>query len=349
MSGRAAILAVDGGGSKIDAVLLRKDGTVLGAARTLTRQVDHDGDDIQMAQIMAAVAFSCSDAGIDPDRLPVADLGAYCLAGADLPSDDRRISRWLRRRGVTADNLVRNDTFAVLRAGTPETWGVAVVCGFGTNCSGVTPNGRTYRLPALGQISGDWGGASELGMAALWHALRASDGRGRRTSFVGLVPGHFGLRRPRDVMEALYFDRLDPDRLAELAPIVFQAARDGDAVAGSLVDRQADEIAIMAVAAIRRLGLSALPVPVVLGGGIFRTDDRAFFERVHSGIHAVAPHAVITLLIDPPVIGAAHLGLDRLGAARASYHRVRAALTHERLSAHTHRQRKEPVHGPDRP
>src|SRR5206468_9144251 len=30
---RAAVLAVDGGGSKVDAVLIRRDGTVLGAAR----------------------------------------------------------------------------------------------------------------------------------------------------------------------------------------------------------------------------------------------------------------------------------------------------------------------------
>ena len=313
--------------------------------------VDHDGDDNRWERhwswqpwpLHARTPASTPIDSRSPISVSTASPGQTCPAttGASPGGSDRR--------GVTADNLVRNDTFAVLRAGTPETWGVAVVCGFGTNCSGSGAQRQDVPVPALGQISGDWGGASELGMAALWHALRASDGRGRRTAFVGRVPGHFGLRRPREVMEALYFDRLDPDRLAELAPIVFQAARDGDAVARSLVDRQADEIAIMAVAAIRRLGLSALPVPVVLGGGIFRTDDRAFFERIHSGIHAVAPHAVITLLIDPPVIGAAHLGLDRLGAARSSYHRVRAALTHERLSAHTHRRRKEPVHGPDRP
>ncbi len=348
MSARAAILAVDGGGSKTDAALLRKDGTILGAARTRTRELEGNGDDARMSGVMDAVIDACRDGGIDPERLPIADLGVYCLAGADLPSDDRRISRWLRGRGMTTDNLVRNDTFAVLRAGTHETWGVGIVCGFGTNCSGVAPNGRTYRLPALGQISGDWGGANELGMAALWHALRAGDGRGPRTSFVELVPESFGLRRPRDVTKALYFGTLDPDRLAELAPIVFRAAQDGDAVAQSLVDRQADEIATMATAAIRRLGVRALAVPVVLGGGIFRNDDRAFFERIHSGIHTVAPDAVITVLTDPPVIGAAHLGLDRMGASRASHLRASAALTHERLSAHTHRRGKEPVHGPDR-
>jgi N-acetylglucosamine kinase-like BadF-type ATPase len=349
MSRRPAILAVDGGGSKTDAVLLRKDGTILGAARTPTGEFGQNGGDDHMAQIMEAVVAACSDAGIDPKRSPVAGVGVYCLAGADLPSDDRRILRWLRKRGLTDDNLVRNDTFAVLRAGTNETWGVGVVCGFGTNCSGVAPTGRTYRLPAIGEISGDWGGASELGTQALWHALRAGDGRGPRTSFTRSVPAHFERRTTRDVMEALYFERLDPERLAELAPLVFRDALDGDAVAQALVDRQADEIATMATAAIRRLGMRALPVPVVLGGGIFRTDDRAFFERIHAGIHAVAPDAVITVLKDPPVIGAVHLGLDRLDATRAAHRNAGSALTHARLSAHTHRRRKEPAHGANRP
>lgn len=349
MSRRPAILAVDGGGSKTDAVLLRRDGTIVGAARTPTGDFDVHGGDDHMAQIMDAVTAACADAGLDAHRSPIADVGVYCLAGADLPSDDRRILRWLRSRGLTPDNLVRNDTFAVLRAGTDETWGVGVVCGFGTNCSGVAPNGRTYRLPAIGEVSGDWGGAGDLGRNALWHALRAGDGRGPRTAFTKSVPAHFGLRTPKDVMEAAYFGRLDPDRFAELAPVVFQDAREGDAIAQGLVDRQADEIATMATAAIRRLGLKALKVPVVLGGGVFRTDDRAFFERIHAGIHAVAPGAVITVLTDPPVIGAVHLGLDRVGATRSAHRRAGAALTHDRLSAHTHRRRKEPVHGADRP
>ena len=38
---RPALLAVDAGGSKIDAVLLRRDGNLLGAARR--RGLDHDG------------------------------------------------------------------------------------------------------------------------------------------------------------------------------------------------------------------------------------------------------------------------------------------------------------------
>jgi N-acetylglucosamine kinase-like BadF-type ATPase len=337
---RPAILAVDGGGSKVDAALLRRDGSVVGAARVDAGDYHLTGDEAFLDQLGRAIDAACHDAGFDPARRPVAERGVFCLAGADLPLDDRRIGRGLTRRGWVPSFVLRNDTFAVLRAGTDRRFGVGIVCGFGTNCSGVSPTGKIYRLPAIGPVSGDWGGASELGVSALWLAVRAGDGRGRRTSLQRTVPDHFDMRTARQVTEALYVGSLEEDRLAELAPVVFAAAAGGDAVAGELVARQADEIATMATAAIRKLGMRALELDVVLGGGVFRNEWEPFFERIAAGIHVVAPRASIVRLIAPPVVGAAMLGLDLVDASRAAHGRARAGLTHERLAAHTH-PRKE--------
>jgi N-acetylglucosamine kinase-like BadF-type ATPase len=334
---RAAILAVDAGGSKIDVALLRRDGTVLGAARLQVSNHSGTGTGTEehLLQVVDAVQAAALDAGIDPSRLPVADLGIYCLAGADLPADDRRLSKWLGRRGLTATDVVRNDTFAVLRAGTERPWGIGVVCGYGTNCAGVAPDGRITRFPAVGTISGDWGGGADLGRAAIWYAIRAEDGRGSKTMLASTVPAFFGMRRPRQVLEGLYFGRLDEERIVGLAPIVFEAATAGDAIALGLVERQADEVAVMATTAMRRLRMTKLDPDVVLGGGIFRTRNASFFERIDASIHVVAPRANVHVLTDPPVVGAALLGLDRLGAPHAAQARARRNLTHDRLSAHT--------------
>jgi N-acetylglucosamine kinase-like BadF-type ATPase len=321
-----AVLAVDGGGSKIDVVLAERDGTVVGGARV--RPPDGNGrDPSRSGPVIEAVEAALGDAGIDPERRPVATVGVFCLAGADLPADDRRIQRWLRERYWTTETLLRNDTFAVLRAGTERTWGVGVVCGFGTNCSAVAPGGRTFRLPALGWIAGDWGGGSDIGEAALWHAVRSEDGRGERTLLATIVPGHFGLRRPRQLMEAMYFGRIPTGRVSELPPLVFEAAAEHDPVATSIVERQADEIVSMAGTAIRRLRMTKLDVHVVLGGGIFRNGFAPFFGRIEDGLRRVAPAATVMILEAPPVAGAALLGLDRLGASRAARGRLRAALT----------------------
>lgn len=332
---RPALLAIDGGGSKTDAVLLGRDARVLAARRVASGGYHETGDDAFLDQIAAAVDAVRDEVGMDLERTPVADLGVFCLAGADLPVDDRRILKGLRRRGWVAEPVLRNDTFAVLRAGTDRSWGVGVVCGTGTNCTGVAPDGRIFRFPAVGGISGDWGGGWDLGEAALWHAIRAQDGRGRQTSLREAVPAHFGMRRPNQVMEALYLRNLPEDRLPGLAPVVFHEAAEGDAVARGLVDRQADEVALMANVAIRRLRMTRLDPDVVLGGGIFRNGWEPFFTRIQDGIHALAPQARVVRLSAPPVLGAAMLGLDVLGAGRSAHERARAVLTHERLSAET--------------
>src|SRR5436190_462549 len=260
---------------------------------------------------------------------PLADLGVFCLSGADLPVDDRRIVRWLRRHSLAAEDLVRNDSFAVLRAGTERSWGVGVVCGFGTNCSGVAPNGRVTRFPAIGPVSGDFGGGIELGTLSLWHAIRAEDGRGDPTLLRTLVPTHFGMRRPSQVMEALYRGTLGEHRLTELTPVLFRAARRNDRIAREVVCRQADEIVAMATVAIRRLRMQRLDVDVVLGGGVFQSGWQPFLERIEAGVRAFAPDARVLVLDAPPVVGAALIGLDHLGARGAAQRRVRAGLTHE--------------------
>jgi N-acetylglucosamine kinase-like BadF-type ATPase len=328
-----SFLAVDGGGSKVDAVLLTRDGRIVTAARVSNHNLDGRSPRDDLETVRVAVTEVLEAAGAGRGRRPLPRLGMYCLAGADLPQDDRRITRWLSRQGWTSEVVLRNDTFAVLRAGTERGWGVGIVCGFGTNCSALAPDGREYRLPAIGDLSGDWGGGTDLGPAALWHAMRARDGRGERTSLVRLVPEHFGMKRPRQVMEAVYFERLARERLGELAPVVFGAARDGDRVARSIVDRQADEIATMAIAAIRKLRMVDLDVHVVLGGGILNNEFPPFFERIDERLESVVPKAKVIILKTPPVVGAALLALDRADARQPAYRRVRDGLTHGNLGS----------------
>ena len=348
MTRRTAILAVDGGGSKLDVALLRRDGEVLGATRVRLGDLDHSSwmlqpqvEERHLMPLGEAIEKVAAQAGLASDGGPVADVGVFCLAGADLPADERRLLAWVRRNGWAERPEVRNDTFAVLRTGTDRPWGVAVVCGYGTNCTGVGPDGRVTRFPAVGPISGDWGSGSEIGSLAAWHAVRSEDGRGPKTTLQRLIPEHFGLRRPRQLTEAMYFERIDDERLSELAPLVFEAATDGDAVAREIVNRQADEIVTMAGTAMRRLRMTKLDVQVVLGGGIFRNRDEHFVERIRDGVLRVAPAASIVPLTGPPVVGAALIGLDAAGARPSARRRLRDRLTDDLLANHTRPRRKE--------
>lgn len=327
---QVAILAVDGGNSKTDVALVGRDGALLGVARGGSGSYHGVGMRRMIETIRTTARAAARDGGLDPNEL-APDVGVYCLAGADLPVDDRRLGRALGRSGLARATIVRNDAFAGLRAGTTAGWGISLVCGTGMNCAGVGPTGRVVRFPALGALSGDEGGGADLAVRALGAAIHGRDGRGPRTSLEQLVPGHVGLRRPLDVVTALHLRRISEDDLLTLAPVLFTAAAAGDAVARGLADWQADRLVAIGASAIRRLGLTRRPVEVVLIGSIWRTDDRAFHERVRAGLLAVAPAAVIRRLDAPPVLGAALLGADRLGLDAAALARLSAQLSAARL------------------
>lgn len=88
----------------------------------------------------------------------------------------------------------------------PGAWPSSAAAGI--NCVGMRPDGRTARFPALGRISGDWGGGWALAEEAMWHAARAEDGRGPATALAHTLPAHFGLDTVYALIESLHLERL---------------------------------------------------------------------------------------------------------------------------------------------
>lgn len=303
-------LAIDGGNSKTEVLLADAAGNVLGYARGGgSNHQTAGGLPAAMSRLEELVRQARSHTELT--ERPV--LASVYLAGADLPVELAALTDAINAAGWAEKSIVDNDTFALLRAGTESPDAVAVVCGAGTNCVGRSADGRTVRFPSLGQITGDWGGGAHLGKLALWHAARAEDGRGPSTALVGAVTQHFGYLTIADVSAAVHLGDIRYDALADLSPMVFRVAASGDPVARSLVVQQGEEIVTMATAALRRLGLLTAPVTVVLGGGVLRTRDPLLLNVITDRLDAMAPRAEISLVTDPPVVGAALLGLDALG------------------------------------
>jgi N-acetylglucosamine kinase-like BadF-type ATPase len=323
------ILAVDGGNSKTDIALVEPDGAVVAHARGPLSSPHHLGLDGCLDVLQGLV----DEAGLDGRR---ADVAQVMIAGVDFPEEEEELRRALSARGWAASTHVANDTFAVLRAGTERGWGVATTCGAGINCVGVAPDGRHVRFPALGSISGDWGGGYDVGMAGLSAAARSEDGRGPSTRLQRLVPAHFGEDTPLAVAHAIHVGRIPQRRVLELAPVVLRAAA-GDAVAASIRDRLVDELVALVRATVTRLGLQSEQVDVVVGGGLMRRADSELLGRIESGLQRVGPRLVLRRTTAPPIVGAALLGLDAIGAGVEAKARVRRELSakverHERAA-----------------
>ena len=312
-----AVLAIDGGNSKTDLALVAADGSLLAAYRG-PGSAAPDAD--SLAPLIAELAALV---GLDGSA-PVARHISACLANVDLPEEEQRLSAQLSERNWSTTSTVLNDTFALFRSGTHRSWGVAVVCGAGVNCVGVAPDGRTARFLALGHHTGDWGGGRWLGNEIMYSAMRAEDGRGPETVLRERVAAYFDKETVHDVAVATHLGLVSEEDLTTLTRVLLEAADAGDAVAIALVERQAEEVFLMARSVLDRLDLAGTDVEVVLGGGILATRHPLLTEGVESRLKEYAPSALPCYADVPPVAGAALLGLDHLGAGPEALARLRS-------------------------
>ncbi|HEY3409017.1 MAG TPA: BadF/BadG/BcrA/BcrD ATPase family protein [Propionicimonas sp.] len=312
------VVAVDGGGSKTDAVALTLTGELAGRSRGPGSSPHYLGLGASVAIVDRLVREAANGAEVVRTGLYLSGLDletevtAYRGAVADLP--------WAAT-GLDVDN----DLFALLRAGTDEPDAVAVVCGTGMNAVGVRADGASARFLALGAISGDWGGGQGLGSEVLFHAARELDGRGPHTLLTAALEQELGASALK-VAEEIHLGEREYSDLARLAPAVFVAADAGDAVAQALVDRTADEVVAFVRAGLNRLDLTACAVPVVLGGGILQARHARLQDRIAEGLAAIAPAARLVVVSEPPIVGAALLTLAGAGGSRTALTRARAVL-----------------------
>ena len=314
------LLAVDGGNAKTDLALISAEGELIALARGPGSSPHEHGLEGALDRIEALLVQALDGRAHAP--IASADL---LLAGVDFPGEVVAARERVEQRGWARHVVVGNDTLALLRTGTDRGWGVAVVCGAGINCLGVGPDGRQAWFPALGDITGDWGGGYDLGLAAIAAAARSEDGRGPATSLEQRVPAHFGVASMLELAEAVHLGRLRKRRFVELAPIVIAEAG-SDEVAREIVRRLADEIVAFVRVALARIGPLGEPAEIVLGGGILGARDPLLNGAVDAGLAGLGVPLFTTVVDSPPVVGAALLGLDRVGAPPSAHARLRREL-----------------------
>ena len=303
------LLALDGGNSKTDVLLVAEDGTVVSRAAAGAFIPHIVGAPEAVASLAGAVAEALAAA---PDGR--VSLVAGYLANADLPEEEDAIAQAIAAQEWGEHVVIGNDTLAMLRTGTDAPAAVAVVCGAGINCVGIRPGHTTVRYPALGRATGDWGGGFGIGKEVLWYATRAEDGRGPRTQLAGMVAAYFGRESAVAVATGMHLGTVDRGRMHEIVPLLFRAVDEGDDIASTIARQQADEIALLVTNTLRRLALLDEPVDVVLGGGMLTSRHPALLAPVIEAVVAAAPHAAIEIVDAEPVLGSALLGLEHLDA-----------------------------------
>jgi len=312
-------LGFDIGGTKSAALLVDENGSVLAYALVRGRVGDYEDkkyDDL-VELIHAAGGQALEQAGVGFEQLTAAGLG---IAGYDWLSQRPKFLDAIRRAGLDCTVELVNDALIGLLAGSEQGWGIGLVAGTGCNCWGIDRQRRSGQVTGMGGWMGEAAGSGELVTEALGAVSRAGSMRGPQTSLSDAFCRHTGAKDVTDLLEGLTMNRYDLQPSA--APLVFECADQGDAVAAGLVEWAGRSLGDLAVGVTRQLELQDETFEIVMIGSLWKGSP-VLQDRMIEVVHQTAPLARAVRLHEPPVTGAALLALQQAGYDPA---RLRPAL-----------------------
>jgi len=306
------VLGVDAGGTKTVAVVAGRDGQVRGVGRAGSANFQACGVAGAEGQIRKAVEEAAGQAGVDTSGFAAA---CYGVAGADRPKDFQTIRRFVEPLTPCPTFRLENDTIIALRAGTPDGVGIALIAGTGSNAIGRDAQGKKLQVGGLGRLTGDFGSGEQLAEAAVAAAMMGTDGRGDPTGLTKKITSHLGLEHIEDIIERTFYDsdkaHLD---LGSLAPLVFEAAAEGDRVARSILREAGQNVARAVKVILDKLFAGAKEVTVVFGGAVFQKGaDTTLIETVSKECNQHRQGLKFVRLGVEPVLGAVGFAFDDLG------------------------------------
>ncbi len=316
-------LGVDVGSSNTRALIADEYGRVCGFGEAGAGNHESVGYDGLAIALQDATGQALSNANLSIDRIASAGFG---VSGFDWPSEREPTLHAIQQLGLRAPIELVNDALIGLVAGTDEGWGIAVVAGTGCNCWGRDRDHHVGRMTGMGWTTGEGAGATELIQEAIRRVARAWSQRAPATrltkAFVELV----GAANADELLEGLSLEKYSID--ASAAPIVFEVAEAGDAVAGDLIEWAGRELGSLVVGVVRQLGFEATPFDVVMVGNMF-DGGHSLTDPLQSTILSVAPHARFVRLTVPPVVGGVLLAMEQIQLDTASIRsRLIASVNH---------------------
>jgi N-acetylglucosamine kinase-like BadF-type ATPase len=307
------VLGVDGGGTKTHAVVADSDGRVLGASVNGPSNWEVVGIGGTGAALRVAVMSALGAAGLEASSV---EANVFGLAGADWPSDVRRLEFAIDPLGLAGPREIVNDSIVALRAGASRPWGVVVIAGSGAVAAGRNPDGETYRTLGLGPLYGDFGSANDVSVEAVRAVADAYTGRGPGTQLTERLCEELGCASAAELLERVsrreHGGRIE-DEIENVAPVVIAAANASDLVARDILERAGTSLGEAAVLVARHLGMLGLDFEVVLSGGLITGASRFISDPLEVAVNRAAPHARFVHLDTPPAVGAVLMALELLG------------------------------------
>ena len=279
------ILAIDAGGSKVDALLHDLDGHVHGWGHTSVPGVGGRNG--------RAISRAMSAAVRDPID------GMVCIATITglVPLTPLHELRAVEFRLLPCAE--QDSTLA--QVGLEH--GVVLLAGTGAFVHARLTGHPVTHYDGAGPIYGDFGGGFQIGMLGLQALLRSQWHPRHATSLRQRLLDHLHIAHPMNVIELQIFSQ-DRSTVAALARIVNAEADAGDAIAQRILTTAADQLAETFSDMVSTLGVADEVFDVVGTGSIIRRCTR-YRQHLWQRLREIAPRCRPQYIDNRPVLGIA--------------------------------------------
>jgi N-acetylglucosamine kinase-like BadF-type ATPase len=300
-------LGYDIGGTNSRALVADDQGNVVGLGRVGSGSYEVVGWEGLQDALHAVTDAALDSAGIDAEDVAGAGFG---IAGYDWPSERPPHMAAIHSLPLDAPFALVNDAMLGLVAGASSGWGIAIVAGTGANCWGRNRKGRLGHTTGGAALLGEYGGADTLVPEAIRKISCAFTHRGPTTALSESFVNYAEASDVEDLLEGVYVGRYEIR--TDAAPLIFEAADDGDTVAIELIRWAGRELGSLAIGVARQLDLKDEMFEVVQIGSLFGASS-LLNETMMATLHKAAPGARPTQLRTPPVVGGVLLGMEAGG------------------------------------
>ncbi|NER87083.1 BadF/BadG/BcrA/BcrD ATPase family protein [Moorena sp. SIO3A2] len=325
----SCVIGIDGGATKTLCVVLNHQGQILGRGEADASNYHTVGIKTAFASIESAIRLATQEASAKLSMESVT-VEAMCLglAGVARPRDLEVVRGFVLQllssqtipvtwALLPSNVVICDDALIALVGGVGKPVGVVAIAGTGSIVFGRNAQGNTKRVGGWGHILGDVGSAYHIAVSGLRAAMKAYDGCETVTSLTAAslqerFTTHFNLSNFNYITDIIYQPGWGVKEIASLAPIVDQAAAEGDQVAISIIEDTVNQLAKATQVVIESVFAPDSACEVVTTGSVWHALS-SIRQQFESSVVMLSPNAKVIWPRHQPAYGAGLLGLLSLG------------------------------------
>jgi N-acetylglucosamine kinase-like BadF-type ATPase len=301
-------IGIDGGGSKTKCVLCNDSFKVIFETQSGPSNFLTIGTETVSETILSLLADCCSSQNISISQLKGIVLGT---TGAGRENDARNLEKAVNSKALSK-NLILNsfkvvsDARIALEGAFSSQPGSILIAGTGSIMFGKDKDDNIHRVGGFGRLIGDEGSGLTLGRKGLNVLSKYFDERGKKTLLKEKIEKQFGIVDQSQLISKVYNNEL---KIQHVAPLVLEAAAEGDELCINILDEETNELLLHIVAMTKKLKEESMKL-VFIGGTI--TNENSYSKMLKEKIKLFLPQIIIQQPDYPPEIGAVIMAKQNL-------------------------------------